>query len=94
MLKNSKFLKRELQQPGGDVEALGSAEEVLFKDYLKQQIDHLMTGDAGRDGVAEGRRGTHVEVPTSVKPSLRRARKKLELQFVLWASSYNPGQNC
>ena len=94
MLKNSKFLKREILQPGGDVEALGSAEEVLFKDYLKQQIDHLMTGDAGRDGVAEGRRGTHVEVPTSVKPSLRRARKKLELQLVLWASSYNPGQNC
>lgn len=93
MLKNSKFLKREIQQPGGDVEALGSAEEVLFKDYLKQQIDHLMTGDAGRDGVAEGRRGTHVEVPTSVKPSLRRARKKFELQFVLWASNYNPGQN-
>ena len=53
-----------------------------------------MTGDAGRDGVAEGRRGTHVEVPTSVEPSLRRARKKLELQLVLWASSYNPGQNC
>ena len=94
MLKNSKFLKREILQPGGDVEALGSAEEVLFKDYLKQQIDHLMTGDAGRDGVAEGRRGTHVEVPMSVKPSLRRAKKKLELQFVFWASNYNPGQNC
>ena len=94
MLKNSKFLKREILQPGGDVETLGSAEEVFFKDYLKQQIDHLMTGDAGRDGVAEGRRGTHVEVPTSVEPSLRRTRKKLELQLVLWASSYNPGQNC
>ena len=94
MLKNSKFLKSEILQPGGDVEALGSAEEVLFKDYLKQQIDHLMTGDAGRDGVAEGRRGTHVEVPTSVKPSLRRPQKKLELQFVFWASNYNPGQNC
>ena len=93
MLKNSKFLKRQILQPGGDVETLGSAEEVFFKDYLKQQIDHLMTGDAGRDGVAEGRRGTHVEVPTSVEPSLRRARKKLELQLVLWASSYNPGQN-
>lgn len=62
LLKNSKFLKREVIQPGGDSEALHSGEEVLFKDYLKQQIDHLMTGDAGRDGVAEGRRGTHVEV--------------------------------
>ena len=60
LLKNSKFLKRE--QPGGDSETLNSTEEVLFKEYLKQQIDHLMTGDAGRDGVAEGRRGTHVEV--------------------------------
>lgn len=38
------------------------SEEILFKDYLKQQIENLMTGDAGRDGVAEGRRGTHVEV--------------------------------
>ena len=66
LLKNSKFLKREVVQPGGDSEELKSAEGegVLFKDYLKQQIDHLMTGDAGRDGVAEGRRGTHVEVHT------------------------------
>ena len=62
LLKNSKFLKREMFQSGGDSEGLGTTEEVLFKDYLKQQIDHLMTGDAGRDGVAEGRRGTHVEV--------------------------------
>ena len=60
LLKNSKFLKRD--QSGGDSEPLNSTEEVLFKEYLKQQIDHLMTGDAGRDGVAEGRRGTHVEV--------------------------------
>lgn len=51
-----------MNQSAGDGETLASAEEVLFKDYLKQQIDHLMTGDAGRDGVAEGRRGTHVEV--------------------------------
>ena len=64
LLKNSKFLQRELFQSGGDSETLGTTEEVLFKDYLKQQIDHLMTGDAGRDGVAEGRRGTHVEVRT------------------------------
>ena len=61
LLKNSKFLKREFLESGGDSEAY-SADDVLFRDYLKQQIDHLMTGDAGRDGVAEGRRGTHVEV--------------------------------
>ena len=42
--------------------SLESEPELLFRDYLKQHIDHLMTGDAGRDGVAEGRRGTHVEV--------------------------------
>jgi len=41
---------------------MNSGDDVLFRGYLKQQIDHLMTGDAGRDGVAEGRRGTHVEV--------------------------------
>lgn len=34
---------------------------VLFRDFLREQIDNLMTGD-GRDGLAEGRRGTHVEV--------------------------------
>ena len=60
LLKNSKFLKRD--QSGVDSETLNSTEDVFFKEYLKQQIDHLMTGDAGRDGVAEGRRGTHVEV--------------------------------
>ncbi len=62
LLKNSKFLKREVLDSGGDSDSLNSMDEVLFRDYLKQQIDHLMTGDAGRDGVAEGRRGTHVEV--------------------------------
>ena len=62
LLKNSKFLKRETPESGVDSDPLNSMEEVLFRDYLKQQIDHLMTGDAGRDGVAEGRRGTHVEV--------------------------------
>ncbi|CAB4038499.1 SMG8, partial [Paramuricea clavata] len=36
---------------------------MLFRDFLREQIDNLMTGD-GRDGLAEGRRGTHVEVPT------------------------------
>lgn len=65
MLKNSKFLKREQDLSPGSSESLPSGNgQVLFKDYLKQQIDHLMTGDAGRDGVAEGRRGTHVEVPS------------------------------
>ena len=34
---------------------------MLFRDFLREQIDNLMTGD-GRDGLAEGRRGTHVEV--------------------------------
>ena len=34
---------------------------VLFREFLREQIDNLMTGD-GRDGLAEGRRGTHVEV--------------------------------
>lgn len=34
---------------------------VIFRDFLREQIDNLMTGD-GRDGLAEGRRGTHVEV--------------------------------
>ena len=62
LLKNSMFLKREIPDSGGDSDSLSSTDEVLFRDYLKQQIDHLMTGDAGRDGVAEGRRGTHVEV--------------------------------
>ena len=62
LLRNSKFLKREVPESGGDNDSMNSTEEVLFRDYLKQQIDHLMTGDAGRDGVAEGRRGTHVEV--------------------------------
>ena len=63
LLKNSKFLKREQDLSPGSSESLPSGNgQVLFKDYLKQQIDHLMTGDAGRDGVAEGRRGTHVEV--------------------------------
>ena len=61
LLKNSKFLKRDVPESGGDSDPQ-SMDEVLFRDYLKQQIDHLMTGDAGRDGVAEGRRGTHVEV--------------------------------
>lgn len=55
------FLKREQWEGGSDLLHCGNG-QVLFKDYLKQQIDHLMTGDAGRDGVAEGRRGTHVEV--------------------------------
>ena len=62
LLRNSKFLKRELPESGLDSELMNSTDDVLFRDYLKQQIDHLMTGDAGRDGVAEGRRGTHVEV--------------------------------
>ena len=62
LLRNSKFLKREVPQSGGDSDVMNSTDDVLFRDYLKQQIDHLMTGDAGRDGVAEGRRGTHVEV--------------------------------
>ena len=62
LLRNSKFLKREIPDTGGDSDAMNSTDDVLFRDYLKQQIDHLMTGDAGRDGVAEGRRGTHVEV--------------------------------
>ena len=62
LLRNSKFLKREVPDTGGDSDAMNSTDDVLFRDYLKQQIDHLMTGDAGRDGVAEGRRGTHVEV--------------------------------
>ena len=34
---------------------------MIFRDFLREQIDNLMTGD-GRDGLAEGRRGTHVEV--------------------------------
>ncbi|XP_027040836.1 protein smg8-like [Pocillopora damicornis] len=63
LLKNSKFLKREFSESGGNSEA-HSTDYVLFRDYLKQQIDLLMTGDGGRDGVAEGRRGTHVEVPS------------------------------
>ena len=62
LLRNSKFLKREIPESGGDSDLMNSTDDVLFRDYLKQQIDHLMTGDAGRDGVAEGRRGTHVEV--------------------------------
>lgn len=62
LLRNSKFLKREVSESGGDSDLMNSTDDVLFRDYLKQQIDHLMTGDAGRDGVAEGRRGTHVEV--------------------------------
>lgn len=61
LLKNSLFLKREQFEGGSDILHCGNG-QVLFKDYLKQQIDHLMTGDAGRDGLAEGRRGTHVEV--------------------------------
>ena len=61
LLKNSLFLKREQWEVGSELLHCGNG-QVLFKDYLKQQIDHLMTGDAGRDGVAEGRRGTHVEV--------------------------------
>ena len=62
LLRNSKFLKREIPESEGDSDLLNSGDDVLFRGYLKQQIDHLMTGDAGRDGVAEGRRGTHVEV--------------------------------
>ena len=63
LLRNSSFLKRDASGAIGDTElSPPSSDELLFKDYLKQQIDHLMTGDAGRDGVAEGRRGTHVEV--------------------------------
>ena len=72
LLKNSMFLKREVNQSGGDSETMNSTEEVLFKEYLKQQIDHLMTGDAGRDGVAEGRRGTHVEVGSEFSNRLLR----------------------
>jgi len=64
LLRNSKFLKREVPESGEDSDLMNSTDDVLFRDYLKQQIDHLMTGDAGRDGVAEGRRGTHVEVPS------------------------------
>ena len=37
---------------------------MIFRDFLREQIDNLMTGD-GRDGLAEGRRGTHVEVTFS-----------------------------
>ena len=62
LLRNSKFLKREVPESEGDSDLMNSGDDVLFRGYLKQQIDHLMTGDAGRDGVAEGRRGTHVEV--------------------------------
>jgi len=62
LLRNSKFLKREVPESAGDSDLMNSTDDVLFREYLKQQIDHLMTGDAGRDGVAEGRRGTHVEV--------------------------------
>jgi len=62
LLRNSKFLKTEVPESGGDSDLMNSGDDVLFRGYLKQQIDHLMTGDAGRDGVAEGRRGTHVEV--------------------------------
>ena len=70
LLKGSSFLERHRQGSGGeDSDALFSIDGQLFRDYLKQQVDHLMTGDAGRDGVAEGRRGTHVEV-SSDTPSL------------------------
>ena len=62
LLRNSKFLKRDVPESGGESDLMNSTDDMLFRDYLKQQIDHLMTGDAGRDGVAEGRRGTHVEV--------------------------------
>ena len=57
-------MKHRLSAPHNTVECdlADSEQELLFRDYLKQHIDHLMTGDAGRDGVAEGRRGTHVEV--------------------------------
>lgn len=70
LLRNSKFLKREVPESGGDSDLMNSTDEVLFRDYLKQQIDHLMTGDAGRDGVAEGRRGTHVEVLYCLRPAV------------------------
>ena len=39
---------------------------MLFRDFLREQIDNLMTGD-GRDGLAEGRRGTHVEVTVGLR---------------------------
>lgn len=71
LLKGTDFLKRHEDSgfDGSDCDVQPSSEGQLFRDYLKQQIDHLMTGDAGRDGVAEGRRGTHVEVlPSSPDP--------------------------
>ena len=79
LLKNSKFLKREFSESGGNSEA-HSTDDVLFRDYLKQQIDLLMTGDGGRDGVAEGRRGTHVEVQyLKISPSFSRSGSDITL---------------
>lgn len=46
---------------GTSVESNHTSDHMLFRDFLREQIDNLMTGD-GRDGLAEGRRGTHVEV--------------------------------
>ncbi|EDO39577.1 predicted protein [Nematostella vectensis] len=64
LLKGTSFTRRINSSTKDPCSIEWMGEDVLFKDYLKQQIDHLMTGDAGRDGVAEGRRGTHVEVCT------------------------------
>ena len=81
LLKNSKFLKREFSESGGNSEA-HSTDYVLFRDYLKQQIDLLMTGDGGRDGVAEGRRGTHVEVQyLKISPSFSRSGSDITLEL-------------
>ena len=53
-------------------ESSTNSAHMLFRDFLREQIDNLMTGD-GRDGLAEGRRGTHVEVKAGLRGVFVRA---------------------
>ena len=64
-LRSALFPKPPQNSPSSENSA--NSGHMIFRDFLREQIDNLMTGD-GRDGLAEGRRGTHVEVTFSFVP--------------------------